>query len=50
VEAQAQEYGYSPLTTTGVLRLMTNLSRWMQARGMGAQDLSQGQARELAGP
>ena len=37
VAAQARESGYTPLTTAGVLRLMANLSRWMQARGIGAQ-------------
>ena len=47
VAAQARESGYTPLTTAGVLRLMANLSRWMQARGIGAQELSRERAREF---
>jgi integrase/recombinase XerD len=47
VAAEAREYGYTPLTTASVLRLMANLSRWMEARGMSAQDLSRERAREF---
>lgn len=47
VAAEALECGYTPLTTAGVLRLMAHLSRWMQARGMGAGDLSRERAREF---
>jgi site-specific recombinase XerD len=47
VAAEARKCGYTPLTTAGVLRLMANLSRWMQARGMGAGDLSRERAREF---
>jgi hypothetical protein len=39
--------GYTPLTTANVLRLMANLNRWMEARGMAAEDLSQERAQEL---
>jgi site-specific recombinase XerD len=47
VTAEARECGYTPLTTAGMLRLMAHLSRWMQARGMGAGDLSRARAREF---
>jgi len=47
VAAEAREYGYTPLTAASVLRLMANLSRWMEARGMSAQDLSRERAREF---
>jgi len=47
VAAEAREHGYTPLTTASVLRLMANLSRWMEARGMSAQDLSRERAREF---
>jgi hypothetical protein len=45
--AEAQQCGYTPLTTAGVLRLTANLSRWMQPRGLGAADLSLERAREF---
>jgi integrase/recombinase XerD len=48
VAAEARQCGYTPLTTANVLRLTANLSRWMQARGMGAGDLSPQRAREFA--
>jgi hypothetical protein len=35
VAAEARQYGYTPLTTASVLRLTANLSRWMEARGLG---------------
>ena len=47
VTAEARQCGYTPLTTVSVLRLMANLSRWMEARGMGAEDLSRERAREF---
>lgn len=47
VAAEAQQYGYTPLTVAGVLRLAANLSRWMEARGLGAADLSAELAREF---
>jgi integrase/recombinase XerD len=47
VAAEARERGYTPVSTARVLRRMANLSRWMEARGMGAGDLSRGRAREF---
>ena len=47
VAAEAREYGYTPLATASVLRLTANLSRWMQAQGMAAGDLSRERAREF---
>jgi hypothetical protein len=47
VAVEAQQYGYTPLTVAGVLRLTANLSRWMEARGLGAADLSAELAREF---
>jgi integrase/recombinase XerD len=47
VAALAAQHGYTPLTTAGVLRLTANLSRWMQARGLGPRDLSRGAAGEF---
>ena len=47
VAAEAQQYGYTPLTAAGVLRLTAGLSRWMEARGLGAADLSAERAREF---
>jgi hypothetical protein len=47
VAAEAQQYGYTPLTVAGVLGLTANLSRWMEARGLGAADLSAELAREF---
>ena len=47
VEEEARHYGYTPLTTAGVLRLTANLSRWMEARGLGAGDLSAERAQEF---
>lgn len=47
VAEEARQCGYSPLAAAGVLRLTANLSRWMEARGLGAADLSTGLAREF---
>lgn len=45
VAEQARQDGYTPLAAAGVLRLTANLSRWMEARGLGAADLSVGLAQ-----
>ena len=47
VAAEARKYGYTALTTANVLRLTANLSRWMEARGLGPRDLSREAAREF---
>jgi integrase/recombinase XerD len=47
VAAQAGQYGYTPLTVAGVLRLTAHLSRWMETRGLGPRDLSREAAREF---
>ena len=47
VAEEARQIGYTPLTTAGVLRLTASLSRWMEARGLGAEDLSAELAREF---
>ena len=37
--AELARLGYTPLTAAGQFRLMAHLSRWMNAEGLGSQDL-----------
>ncbi len=41
--ARLRAFGYTPLTTVNVMRLMAHLSRWLSANGLGAADLTRGQ-------
>lgn len=34
------ECGYTPLTRVNHVQVMTHLSKWLQARGLGIRDLS----------
>lgn len=39
-KARLEELGYTPLTTVNILRLLSHLSRWLDAHGLTAADLS----------
>jgi integrase/recombinase XerD len=39
-EARLEELGYTPLSAVNTMRLMVHLSRWLDARGLTAADLS----------
>ncbi|MGH9225698.1 MAG: hypothetical protein ACRD2W_18370 [Acidimicrobiales bacterium] len=40
------ELGYTPLTTVNVMRLVAHLSTWLDGRGLGVADLSDGRVDE----
>jgi integrase/recombinase XerD len=40
LEAKLRECGYTPLSAVNVMRLMAHLSRWLDAGGLGAEDLT----------
>lgn len=39
--------GYTPLTTVNLLRQVARLSRWLEAGGLSAADLSEGRVEEF---
>jgi integrase/recombinase XerD len=43
LKAGLQDTGYTPQSTVVVVRLMAHLSRWLNASGLGAADLTRGQ-------
>lgn len=46
VRAGLRAAGYTPLTTVNLLRVMADLSRWLEAAGMGAGDLTNQRVEE----
>ena len=40
LRARLRQSGYAPLSTANVMRLMSHLSRWLDASGLGAGDLT----------
>ncbi len=45
-KARLEELGYTPLSAVNSMRLMVHLSRWLDARGMTAADLSSGRVEQ----
>ncbi len=45
--AELQVRGYTPLTTVNQLRQVAGLSRWLQAGGLSAADLSRQRVEEF---
>jgi integrase/recombinase XerD len=48
LRARLRERGYTPLSAVNVMRLMAHLSRWLDASGLGAADLSGDQVERYA--
>ncbi len=46
--ARLQESGYTPLSAVNVMRLMAHLSRWLDASGLGVDDLTSEQVERYA--
>ncbi len=45
-ESRLAELGYTPLTTVNMMRLMAHLSRWLDAGGMTAGELTSGRVEQ----
>ncbi|HEX7267061.1 MAG TPA: hypothetical protein VF256_06520, partial [Streptosporangiaceae bacterium] len=46
--ARLRDCGYTPLSAVNMMRLMAHLSRWLEANGLGAADLTGEQAERYA--